>query len=216
VPSVVTRIVAIPGDIIATQSGHILLNGKPADEPWLSPGATTPDYFAQPYGPLGSDMYVGMGDNRFNMVTYEFSRRQVEGSAGDVRAHSSHCDDGAPSPSSSSSAAQCSRRPEQGEAVTRACADMVIFMQAAAPQSAIEAVVVALRDDPVVEALTYLDQQTAQSEFSSIMSDQPNMVTPADLPTSFHVLLKQGEGRDAARGRYLTMPGVREVVLPPS
>jgi hypothetical protein len=155
-----------------------------------------------------------MGDNRFNMVTYEFSRQQVEGSAGDVRAHSSHCDESIRS-SSSSSASTCDRRPERGEVVTRACADVVIFVQANAPQEAIDAVAGQLRDDPGVEATTYLDQLAAHSEFSSLLSDESNLVEPADLPTSFHVLLKPGQDRDATRSRYLTMSAVQDVVVTP-
>src|SRR4051794_14493449 len=35
VPTVVTRIVAGPGDVVATQNGHLVLNDQTADEPWL-------------------------------------------------------------------------------------------------------------------------------------------------------------------------------------
>ena len=42
----VTRIVAIPGDTITTQGGYLLLNGKPANEPWIG-AASTPNYFPQ-------------------------------------------------------------------------------------------------------------------------------------------------------------------------
>jgi signal peptidase I len=212
VPTVVTRIIAVPGDVVATQAGHLLLSGRPADEPWLAPGASTPDYFAQPYGPVAPDRYIGMGDNRVNMQTYEFSRQQVEGSAGDVRGRSSKCDEGPP-PSFGSSGSNCERaQPDQP--ITRECADLVIFMHANAPQEAVDAVAARLRSDPAVEAVTYLDRDAAQAEFSSIMSDQPNIVVPADLPTSFHVLLKSGQDRDAARSRYLAMADVLEVIIP--
>ena len=74
-------------------------------------------------------------------------------------------------------------------------------------------VATAVRNDPAVAAATYLDQPAAQAEFASIMSNQPNVAVPDELPTSFHVALNAGQDRDTARARYLTLSGVEEIIL---
>ena len=69
-----------------------------------------------------------------------------------------------------------------------------------------------LEDDWLYVVVTP-DQPGAQAEFASIMSNQPNVAVPDELPTSFHVALNAGQDRDTARARYLTLPGVEEIIL---
>ena len=75
-PDLVKRVIGLPGEQVSSKDGHIYINGKILDEPWLAPGPTS---FT---GPLPGDehpqfnmpgpvtvpagMYYVMGDNRTN------------------------------------------------------------------------------------------------------------------------------------------------------
>jgi signal peptidase I len=73
-PDLVKRVIGLPGETISTQDGHIYINGKLLNEPWLPPGPQSytgalpgDDYpqFNMP-GPVkipAGDYFV-MGDNR--------------------------------------------------------------------------------------------------------------------------------------------------------
>ncbi len=57
----VKRIVGLPGDTIEGRDGHVLINGKVLDEPYLSSGVVTSPFSVREV-PAGS--YFMMGDNR--------------------------------------------------------------------------------------------------------------------------------------------------------
>lgn len=59
--AVIARVVALGGDTVQAAGGQLLLNGRPAREPYLAPGAQTPD-FAATSVPTGQ-VFV-LGDNR--------------------------------------------------------------------------------------------------------------------------------------------------------
>jgi signal peptidase I len=73
-PDLVKRVIGLPGENVSSKDGHIYINGKPLNEPWLpnSPSSYTgalPDdqhpQFNMP-GPVKvpADEYFVMGDNR--------------------------------------------------------------------------------------------------------------------------------------------------------
>lgn len=58
----IKRVVAVPGDTVAIEAGHVLINGRISDEPYLGPGTTTvPDVSTLTLAP---DEYFTLGDNR--------------------------------------------------------------------------------------------------------------------------------------------------------
>jgi len=68
IKDLVKRVIALPGERVSQQNGHILINGKVLNEPYL-PAGTVSDcsqFQAQcfPTGPLPADRYWVMGDNR--------------------------------------------------------------------------------------------------------------------------------------------------------
>ncbi len=58
---VVKRIVALPGQVVGSQDGHLLVDGQPVAEPYLPAGTATTDVATQTI-PAGE--YFVMGDNR--------------------------------------------------------------------------------------------------------------------------------------------------------
>jgi signal peptidase I len=68
IKDLVKRVIGLPGETVSEKSGHILIDGKALDEPYL-PAGTVSDcasFQAQcfPTAPLGADRYWVMGDNR--------------------------------------------------------------------------------------------------------------------------------------------------------
>lgn len=59
----VKRIVALPGETIAFEEGHVLINGAALDEPYLSDNRRLRLLTREPRT-LGADEYFVMGDNR--------------------------------------------------------------------------------------------------------------------------------------------------------
>jgi signal peptidase I len=73
-PDLVKRVIGLPGETISTQNGHVYINGRLLNEPWLPPGPSSytgalPDdahaVFNMP-GPvkIPAGHYFVMGDNR--------------------------------------------------------------------------------------------------------------------------------------------------------
>ena len=60
----VKRLVALPGDVIAVQGGHLYLNDQPVDEPYVDADKFGGRDFAR--YTLKEDEYFVMGDNRAN------------------------------------------------------------------------------------------------------------------------------------------------------
>ncbi len=60
----VKRVVGLPGDKIAVRDGHVIRNGKPADEPFASACTSSACNLSAVRVPAGS--YFLMGDNRGN------------------------------------------------------------------------------------------------------------------------------------------------------
>jgi len=108
-------------------------------------------------------------------------------------------------------------RPKRGDVISRGCADLLIFMDLDASGSQIDAVAASLNDDPQVFAFSYLDRNGAAAEFSSMFGGPGGggpTLPVAEIPTSYHVLLKQGADRVADRVKYRAQPGVREALAP--
>jgi signal peptidase I len=68
IKDLVKRVIGLPGETVSEKNGHILIDGKALDEPYL-PAGTVSDcasFQAQcfPTAPLGADRYWVMGDNR--------------------------------------------------------------------------------------------------------------------------------------------------------
>ena len=100
-----------------------------------------------------------------------------------------------------------------GATVTRSCADLRVYLEANATSGQIDAVGAALRSDPNVASLTYLDKPQVWSEFSSHMSGDPNMtLTVADTPSSYYLALRAHVDRNGEQARYKAMPGVYDAV----
>ena len=63
VKDLIKRVIALPGETVESRDGHILINGRPLDEPYLAPGVTTGPLEAHRIPP---DHFWVMGDNRGN------------------------------------------------------------------------------------------------------------------------------------------------------
>jgi signal peptidase I len=61
VKDLVKRVIGLPGDVISSSGGRVLINGRPLAEPWLAPGVVTTGIRTQTV-PAGE--YFVMGDNR--------------------------------------------------------------------------------------------------------------------------------------------------------
>ena len=64
----VKRIIGGPGDAITLKAGHVYVNGRKLDEPYLSPGTPTFPYSAvtEQVIQCGKNQYFVLGDNRKN------------------------------------------------------------------------------------------------------------------------------------------------------
>lgn len=72
----------------------------------------------------------------------------------------------------------------------------------------------ALSTDPLVQQVYYEDQQQAFQRFKQQFKDSPSLVhevTPAELPESFRVKLKNPQQYQAISDEYSGLPGVDEV-----
>lgn len=61
VKDLVKRVIGLPGDVISSAGGHVVIDGKPLNEPWLPRGVVTAGITPQAIKP---DHYFVMGDNR--------------------------------------------------------------------------------------------------------------------------------------------------------
>jgi signal peptidase I len=61
VKDLVKRVIGLPGDVISSAGGHVLIDGKPLSEPWLARGVVTTDITPQT---IKANYYFVMGDNR--------------------------------------------------------------------------------------------------------------------------------------------------------
>ncbi len=71
IKDLVKRVVGLPGETVSTSNGHVLINGRVLDEPYLEPGVETCKPNTAPptcenYGPkkIPKDKVLVMGDNR--------------------------------------------------------------------------------------------------------------------------------------------------------
>ena len=56
----VKRVIGLPGESVEVTEGHVLINGQPIEEPYLS----TPVTYTMPALKLGTDEYFMLGDGR--------------------------------------------------------------------------------------------------------------------------------------------------------
>jgi signal peptidase I len=59
----IKRIVGLPGDRVEIKNGHLIINGLPVDEVYLSGQVSVPDY---PPDTIPPDSFFVLGDNRNN------------------------------------------------------------------------------------------------------------------------------------------------------
>ncbi|HVE93336.1 MAG TPA: permease-like cell division protein FtsX [Acidimicrobiales bacterium] len=93
--------------------------------------------------------------------------------------------------------------------------ELSIFMRADAPDGQIEAVRRELASMPEAKKFTFVNKEEAFKEYQKIFADSEDVreiVTPADLPTSFRVVPAKAELVDVIGRRFATRPGVLEVV----
>ena len=93
----------------------------------------------------------------------------------------------------------------------------IVFMDPAAAQPQIDAVGRQLAENPQIKSSKYLDHTAAYEEFKLLFPDDPELVeniTPADLPTSYKVFLKDGSSTAvlSLTDEFRKQPGVQEVV----
>jgi signal peptidase I len=61
VKDLVKRVIGLPGDVVSSADGHVVIDGKPLSEPWLSRGIVTTGINQQK---IPANEYFVMGDNR--------------------------------------------------------------------------------------------------------------------------------------------------------
>lgn len=65
----IKRVIGLPGETISSgANGTVLINGKPIDEPWLSPSAKTDPGSPIPKTVIPLGQYYVLGDNRGNSL----------------------------------------------------------------------------------------------------------------------------------------------------
>ena len=65
----VKRVIALPGERVAFRNGHVYVNGKVLDEPYLrTTRATSPGALGEHEYEIAKDCYFVMGDNRENSL----------------------------------------------------------------------------------------------------------------------------------------------------
>ena len=93
--------------------------------------------------------------------------------------------------------------------------DVEIFMDVKASRAQIEALNVAVRQDPDVASYTFVTKQDAYREFKRLFSDQPALVrnTAAKaLPASFRISVRDGAEPSIVAARYGHAPAVDTVI----
>jgi FtsX extracellular domain len=101
----------------------------------------------------------------------------------------------------------------------RSDVDLEIFMQVKATATQVSAVHARVEADRDVIKDTYLDHQAAYAQFKKLFADQPVLIqneTPARLPESFQIELRDGAQASQVAVRYQHLPGVQSVNVQPS
>src|SRR5436190_5483150 len=93
----------------------------------------------------------------------------------------------------------------------------IVFMEPYAAQPQIDAVGRQLTENPQIKSNRYVDHEGAYEEFKVLFADDPTLIqniTPADLPTSYKVFLKDGSSSAvlSLTEEFRKQPGVKEVV----
>jgi signal peptidase I len=65
--ALIKRAIGLPGDTVELRNGAVLINGAPADEPYINGAQTSCGDYCRPFT-LGPDEYFLMGDNRANSL----------------------------------------------------------------------------------------------------------------------------------------------------
>lgn len=93
--------------------------------------------------------------------------------------------------------------------------DFEIFMRVKATAPQVAAIHARIDRDPEVIKDTYLDHRAAYAEFKRLFHDQPVLIhgeTPAGLPESFQVEVRDGASITQVAARYRGLPGVTTVI----
>jgi hypothetical protein len=96
--------------------------------------------------------------------------------------------------------------------------DVEVFMVVPATAAQVAAVHARIGRDGDVIKDTYLDHQAAYAEFKKLFHDQPVLIqnaTPASLPESFQIELRDGASSEQVASRYRHLPGVQSVISSP-
>mgnify|MGYP005825246145 CR=1 FL=1 len=91
---------------------------------------------------------------------------------------------------------------------------MLVFVNPAVVGDQITRIHDALAAVPGVVAITYVNQQEAYEEFTTLFADSPEMlasVDPSSLPSSFRVTVDDPSRADAVRAAAATLDGVGQV-----
>ncbi|MEZ5165638.1 MAG: permease-like cell division protein FtsX [Acidimicrobiales bacterium] len=97
-----------------------------------------------------------------------------------------------------------------------------MWFETDATEAQIDAVAGQLRSVPGVKLVRYVDHDETMVEFAELFADDPSsldVVTAKDLPTSWRIAVDPSVDRRALRGRFRSLPGVKdviEVVAPPT
>jgi len=120
--------------------------------------------------------------------------------------------------SSHSKPAACAAQ-APGRQVTKACADVYVYLKPNALAAQVDDVGTQLARDPSIRAATYVDPAAVWSDFNSSASIGPEVqgrLTPETTPSVYYVaLLRRGEA-DAVQQRYRTVPGVLDAISRPN
>jgi hypothetical protein len=95
-----------------------------------------------------------------------------------------------------------------------AAVDAEVFMQVKATAAQVDAVRERLGSDPDVASFQYLSHDDAYDEFKRLFADQPKLVqseSPASLPESFRITLRENATPAGVEQRVRTLSGVDQV-----